>query len=163
MTPSQRIILDAGRALRERVLSTADDLEFHQFRREVFDRHNLSTVDLGRIAGVDSEHVLGKRYAGTAAAIKAQGGTPSSELIEKGAPYSGKALSEAPHGDPDDLDAWWLANCPLQYKADLLAGYIDSGGWWGELYRTELGRDPDTAGLAWWKERIARLFRDSLR
>lgn len=166
MTPSQQIINDAGRALRERVLSISDDLEFNQFRRDVFDAHNLSTADLGRIAGIASDHIMGKRYAGAAAAIRAQGQTPPAELVENGKPYAGKRLTIAEHGDPDapkDLDVWWRANCPLQYRADLLAEYIDNGGWWGNLYRVELGREADAAGLAWWQNRIAELFRDSLR
>jgi len=36
-------------------------------------------------------------------------------------------------------------------------------GYWRNLYWRELGREPDAAGLAWWQNRIAELFRDSLR
>lgn len=35
-------------------------------------------------------------------------------------------------------------------------------GYWRNLYWSELGRDPDAAGLAWWQDRVARLFKDSI-
>lgn len=158
MTPSQKIIIDAGKALRERVLSISDDLEFNQFRRDVFDIHNLSTADLGRIAGIASEHIMGKRYAGTAAAIKAQGQTPPAELVANGAAYAGRALTVAEHGDPDapDLDAWWLANCPAEYRVYLLAQHIDAPADPVRLfYAWGLDREPDAKGLAFWTDRLA--------
>lgn len=36
-------------------------------------------------------------------------------------------------------------------------------GYWRNLYWSELGREPDPAGLAWWQDRVAQLFRDSIR
>jgi hypothetical protein len=35
-------------------------------------------------------------------------------------------------------------------------------GYWRNLYWKELGREPDAAGLAWWQDRVAQLFRDSI-
>ena len=157
MTPSQQIIIDAGRALRERVLSIADDLAFNQFRRDVFEAHNLSTADLGRIAGIAERHVKGKRAAGTAAAIKAQGATPPAELVANGKPYQGKRLTREEHGDPDapdDLDAWWWANCPLQYRADLFAAHIDSLDTVTWAFRHFLARDPSLVGMDYYTTQI---------
>jgi hypothetical protein len=162
MTPSQRIIIDAGRALRERVLSISDDLKFYHFRREMFGRHRISVVDMGRIAGIAERHMIGRDKAATAAAIRSQGLIPPSELVANGAAYTGKALTIAEHGDPDapkDLDAWWLANCPLQYRADLLAEYIDNmanldpATW---AFRRFLGRDPQAVGMNHYNAQIAK-------
>ena len=36
-------------------------------------------------------------------------------------------------------------------------------GYWRNLYWRELGREPDAAGLAWWQDRVAQLFRDTLK
>lgn len=35
-------------------------------------------------------------------------------------------------------------------------------GYWRNLYWRELGREPDPAGLAWWQDRVAQLFKDSI-
>lgn len=35
-------------------------------------------------------------------------------------------------------------------------------GYWRNLYWSELGREPDAAGLAWWQDRVAQLFKDSI-
>lgn len=42
-------------------------------------------------------------------------------------------------------------------------GMALQGDWWRNLYWSELGREPDPAGLAWWQDRVAQLFRDSIR
>ena len=36
-------------------------------------------------------------------------------------------------------------------------------GYWRNLYWSELGREPDTAGLKWWQDRVAELFRDGIK
>lgn len=36
-------------------------------------------------------------------------------------------------------------------------------GYWRNLYWIELGREPDAAGLAWWQDRVAELFRDGIK
>lgn len=38
-----------------------------------------------------------------------------------------------------------------------------SNDYWGGLYRKHLRRNPDAAGLNWWKGRVERLFKDSIR
>lgn len=165
MTHSQKIIAEAGRNLRKKILSISSDLEFNKFRLEMFHKHNLSTVDLSKIAGLGFEHVQGKMKAGIVAAIKSHGIKPDESYVEDSQGYAGITLSKEKHGDPnapDNLDEWWLENCPTEYRAHILEKYIDSGGWWGDLYRKEVGREPDEKGLSWWKSTVTKLFKKGI-
>ena len=64
----------------------------------------------------------------------------------------GHALSVAYSFRTDDGDQQVISK---PEKVDL--------GYWRNLYWRELGREPDAAGLAWWQDRVAQLFKDSIR
>jgi len=129
MTPADRIILAAGQRIRDRVLSISDDMEFDAYRREVFENHSLPLAVLGGVSGIATEHMHGKHYAGIVTTFEKRGLDQVPTYVEKAKPYHGKALSRAEHGNsdaPDDLDAWWLENCPPEYKTQILSEYIST-------------------------------------
>ncbi len=166
-TRAETVILEAGQRLRGQVLSISDDMEFDTFRREMLKQHNIGIADLARNAGLDATHVKGKYRAGIVSRFEARGRTEAPEAyIEEAKPYHGKALSVVEHGDPDapdDLDAWWLENCPDQYRVYLLEQALAEHDFIGNLYRTELGREPDAAGAAFWRETWAKQFKAGIK
>lgn len=135
MTKSEQIIIEAGQALRDTVLSISDNAEFEAFRREMFDTHGITKASLARISGVEFKHVMGKQRGADA--------------------YEGKPLTLEEHGDPDrpeNFDVWWLENCPADYRLYLLERHINAARDHpiDTAYRREFGREPDSAGFAFY-------------
>ncbi len=149
MTRSKKILIDAGRDLRGKVLSIADNAEFEAFRREMFDTHGITKAALARIAGVELKHVVGKGRGDAA--------------------YEGKPLTLDQHGNPDrpaDFNAWWLENCPDEFRTQVFVDYINrkdlsealdrqADGYVQaqedmiqSLYRDGLGREGEPKGVA---------------
>ena len=165
-TRAETVILEAGQRLRGQVLSISDDIEFDNFRREMLKQHNIGIADLARNAGLDTTHVKGKYRAGIVSRFEARGIDAPEAYIPEAKPYRGKALTREEHGDPDapdDLDAWWLENCPTKYRVYLLEKALAEHDFIGNLYRTELGREPDAAGEAFWREVWTEQFRAGIK
>jgi len=149
MTRSEQIILAAGKELRDRVLSISDDIEFDDFRRKISYDHNISMGELAGIAGLDINHVIGKHRAGIVANFAAKGIDQIPAYVEQAKPYHSKPLTIEEHGDPDapdDLDAWWLENCPLEYQVHLLRQHIDSTNLLDAIFWETHGRPPAPKG-----------------
>jgi hypothetical protein len=161
MTHADKIIIAAGRALRDRVLSISDDIEFDDFRREMFQTHGITLSDLARISGVAIEHVIGKQRAGIVTSFAARDIDPIPAYVEQAKPYHGKALNATEHGDPDapeDFAAWWLEHCPDEYRVYLLRQALEQAAdmhWIVALYLEHDGRFPDPEGFAFWLRLIA--------
>lgn len=159
MSISKQIILDAGKALRDRVLSISDDIDFDEFRRDAFEAHGLSMGALARVSGIKVEHVIGKHRAGVVASFEKRGIKQIPAYVKQAKPYHGKALTLAEHGDPDrpkDWAAWWLENCPLEYRTALLADHIDGMNLLDAIFLETHGRLPADEGRAYYeRQRLA--------
>lgn len=156
MNYADKIIIKAGQDLRNRVLSTSDDIEFYQLHRENFQTHGLTMGDLASVSGISIEHVIGKQRAGVVTSFAERGIDPIPAYVEQAKPYHEKLLTVAEHGDPDapdDIDAWWLENCPDQYRVYLLRQALEQAAdmhWIVALYLEHDGRMPDPDGFAFW-------------
>lgn len=65
-----------------------------------------------------------------------------------------------PIGGFGNMSLGWLLR-PLGVERAFELG--QATGFMQTLYRQELGREPDAAGLAWWQNRFTELFRGTLR
>jgi len=149
MTPADRIIVAEGQRIRGLVLSISDDMEFDVFRRDMFENHGLSVATISKISGIGFDHMIGKHAAGIVTTFEHRGLDQIQSYVDKAKPYHGKALTREEHGDPDapdDLNAWWLENCPPEYRSYLLSEHINNTNLLDAIFLETHGRLPAKEG-----------------
>src|SRR6056297_256045 len=112
-TRAETVVLEAGQKLRSQALSISGDSEFDRFRGKLFREHNVMLGDLCRVAGIDNAY------------------------LEE----AGFSVRIANVNVPDDPDAWWLKNCPADYRIYLLEQALNDP--FTAIYSEVLGREPD--------------------
>lgn len=167
MTRSEEIIIAAGQALIDKLLSTRDDIQFADWLRHLHSQFSLGWSTLASIAGIETDAIMWKQRAGGIVRAKQMGLDPVKAYVAGATPYIGKRLTREEHGDPDalsDWQSWWLENCPPEYKAHVLALAVDTPpksiedmAWPIEhAYLTILGRPAEQGGLNYWYSQNAR-------